>query len=391
MTANLEICPRLRLLIVQRRLTHYRIPFFEGVRQQLAANGIDLTLAYGDPTVEEQKKDDAGQINWGVHVATTYALGGRICWQSLGQLVEKSDFVVITQENKLLNNFLLLLGKRRCRVGLWGHGRNFQSANARTGGFAQTIKAALSRRADWWFAYTDISAKIVEDFGYPSGRISVLNNSIDTRALAEGVESARAQPREMLRQHYGLPATATVGLYIGSLYAEKRLDLLLDGAIEIKRNHPEFHLAIVGSGPEMQVLQSRSQKLSWIHILGPRKGREKCELLAAADIILNPGLVGLGILDAFVAGLPMVTTDCALHSPEIAYLRHGVNGLMTEPTATSFAQSVNELLENKAMASELRAGALRSAKMYGLDAMVNNFCAGILEWTQSSRAKVGQR
>jgi len=378
---------RPRLLVVQRRLTHYRLPFFEGVRRQLQDAGIDFTLAHGDPTPDEREKRDEGHLDWAIHAPCTYALGGRLCWQPLRSLIERHDYAIVTQENKMLNNIPLLLGSQRCRIGLWGHGRNFQSAQGRMSGVAQALKAALSRRADWWFAYTEISAQLVREFGYPKDRITVLNNSIDTAELVASVSTAHSVGRAVLRRKYDLPPEGPVGLYIGSLYAEKRLDLLIDGAIEVQRRQPDFRLVIVGGGPEAGALAARAASLPWVRILGPRKGQEKAELLASADVILNPGLVGLGILDAFAAGLPIITTDCDLHSPEIAYLEHDANGVMTAPNAESFAEAVDGILRDAVFYERLCEGARRSAKSYGIDAMIDNFCRGVVRWQSSQKLK----
>lgn len=376
---------RRRVLVVQRRLTHYRVPFFEGVRARLARDNVDFTLAVGDPTPAEREKRDEGRIDWAVHAPCTYALDGRVCLQPIGDLVKQHDFVVVTQENKMLHNIPLLLGGQHCRVGLWGHGRNFQAAGARTAGIAQSLKAALSRRADWWFAYTELSADLVREFGYPGERITVLNNSIDTATLRASVVAAKSCKPADLRARYGLSPEGPLGLYIGSLYAEKRLDLLVEGAKAIRAVHPGFHLAIVGAGPELASLRARVADLPWVTLLGPRAGVEKAELLAAADVMLNPGLVGLGILDAFTAGLPMVTTDCGLHSPEISYLQHGVNGLMTEPNAASFAKAVEAVIGDEALANKLSKGASQSADDYNMQAMVDRFCAGVAAWNSSPR------
>jgi len=39
--------------------------------------------------------------------------------------------------------------------------------------------------------------------------------------------------------------------------------------------------------------------------------------------MLNPGSVGLQIVDAFCSGMAMVTTSSAKLSPEVAYFRNG--------------------------------------------------------------------
>jgi glycosyltransferase involved in cell wall biosynthesis len=299
--------------------------------------------------------------------------------------------VVLPQENRMLGNLPPLLGRQRCRVGLWGHGRNFQATGGVAARMAQSLKAALSRRADWWFAYTELSADIVRGFRYPADRITVLNNSVDTTSLAAAVVRARCRGSEALRSAYGLPVGGSLGLYLGSLYGDKRLDLLVNGAVAVKRAHPDFQLAVVGAGPEAAWLRQRSIDLPWVHLLGARHGAEKAELLACADVMLNPGLVGLGILDAFAAGLPMVTTACDRHSPEIAYFDDGVNGVMTQPDACSFAAAVVRILDQPALAERLRLGCARAAVAFGLEAMIDRFCQGVMNWSASEPMQIARR
>jgi glycosyltransferase involved in cell wall biosynthesis len=148
---------------------------------------------------------------------------------------------------------------------------------------------------------------------------------------------------------------------------------------------------VVGAGPEAVWLRERTNNLAWIHLLGARQGTAKAELLACVDVMLNPGLVGLGILDAFVAGLPMVTTDCGVHSPEIAYLEHGNNGLMTPPDVDSFAAAVIEILDRPTLGARLRLGCAQAAHAFGLEAMIERFSQGVLSWRGSQRMQVATR
>lgn len=93
--------------------------------------------------------------------------------------------------------------------------------------------------------------------------------------------------------------------------------------------------------------------------------------------MLNPGLVGLGILDAFVCGVPMVTTDCGLHSPEVAYLDSGVNGWMTPDTLGDFIDAAAAVLTDDALYARLRRGCAVSAKAYTVEGMAKNFARGV--------------
>jgi L-malate glycosyltransferase len=374
-----------RVLVVQRRLTHYRVPLFELLRHRLADAGFDLVLAVGQPTVAEASKRDEGHVEWALPAPCTYMYGGRACWQDVRSIVRAGDLVVLTQENGLLANYRLLLQPGKARVGLWGHGRNFQANGGVAAGLAQRWKAVWSRQADWWFAYTELSARLVQGFGYPPARITVLDNAIDTGALVAAVDDARRLGRDVVRGQFGLDARGPLGVFMGSLHADKLLDLLVHSAEIVRQSAPEFQLAIAGDGPLRPWLVQRTAELPWIHLLGVRAGQEKAALLSSADCVLNPGATGLGILDAFASTLPYLTTCDAHHGPEIAYLNTGVNGLITAQGPAAFANAVLHVLCDHSLAERLARGSRQSAALYGMDRMVDRFAQGVVAWATSPR------
>ena len=370
--------------IVQRRLPHYRLPLFERMRSTLQAQGVRLRLLHGVPTPRERSKNDSGHLPWAEPLDTRYWLDDRVCWQPFTQLTAGSDLVIVSQENKLVNNLLALAQPWRSgQMAFLGHGRNMQSD--RPDGALERFKRWTSNRVDWWFAYTELSAGFVRDDGFPAGRITVLNNSIDTTDLRAAVARARQSPRESLRAGLGLPLAGPLGVFVGSLYADKRIPWLLRAAEAIQLRLPGFQLAIAGEGPDKAVVDAAAASQPHLHAMGGVRGERKAQLLAAADLMLNPGLVGLGILDAFVAGLPMLTTDCGLHSPEIAYLQSGDNGLMTTDDLAGFVDAVVNLLQDPARAQRLQAGALRAGELYSIEHMSDRFCAGIQDCLQQAR------
>ena len=109
----------------------------------------------------------------------------------------------------------------------------------------------------------------------------------------------------------------------------------------------------------------------------PQKGAQKALYFRMGAFMLNPGLVGLHVVDAFCAGLVMVTTTGARHSPEVCYLRDGINGLMTHDDPADYAQRVLTLIQDPAALARLRAASLADADVYTLDQMVANFADGI--------------
>ncbi len=365
---------RPRVVCIQRRLPHYRVPLFQELRDKLDRQGIEFVLVHGDPAPSERSKHDSGHLTWAVHAPCRYALGEGLVWQDPGLAVVGADLVIVTQENRLLYNLLAMTLQRPARLAYWGHGRNFQTN--RPAGLKEQFKRRTVGAVDWWYAYTELSAELLRKADFPAERITTLDNAIDTRQLAADCASVSAADVADFRARLGLDP-GPVGLFVGSLYAEKRISFLLDAAAELRRRLPGFQLLVVGSGPQAPLVQHAAAQSDWVHPLGMKRGRDKALCLRAADLMLNPGLVGLGILDSFVAGLPLVTTDCHLHSPEVAYLRHGHNGLMTADSLPDFVSACEGLLLDSTERARLAAGARADGDRYTLEHMVDRFAEGI--------------
>jgi glycosyltransferase involved in cell wall biosynthesis len=284
------------------------------------------------------------------------------------------DLVIVNHQNKLLYNHWVLCAPRHFRVALWGHGRNMQTDAF--GSLKERFKRWTISRADWYFAYTQISVDVVANTGFPLARITNLNNSIDTSGLRRDRESVTRDEIAVVKHDLGI-AGKPVGVFIGSLFAEKRLQFLRAACQRIRQQVPEFQCLIIGDGPEREKIREWAAAHDWVQWVGARHGRDKALYLGCADVMLNPGMVGLGILDSFVLGVPMITTDCGIHSPEIAYLRSGENGLMTRDNVAEFAQAVCSLLGDPVTLGRMRRACVTSADEYPIENMADRFADGI--------------
>lgn len=362
------------VIIIQRRLTDYRVPVFDQLRGKLAEDGVRLRLLHGEGTEQERSKGDAGHLAWAESLPARYLASGRVCWQPFGARVRGADLVIVTQENKLICNLWPLFGPRRYRLAFWGHGANLQAASADS--MEERFKRITTNRVDWWFAYTGLSVKLVTAQGFARARVTNLENTVDTEALRRLCDAVGAGDIAAQRAALRMPS-GPVGLFVGSLYPEKRLDFLLEAGGRLAATVPGFTLVVVGDGPMRPLVEAKAIEAPWLRYVGRRSGRDKAVLLRMADVVLNPGLVGLGILDSFVAGTPMFTTDCGLHSPEIDYLVNSDNGVMTANDLEAYVRAVTETLTNPARSDRLSVGCRRSAGHYTVANMVDNFRVGI--------------
>lgn len=368
-----------RVSFVTQVLTHYRRPFHERVREILAEHGLEYQLIYGNPVGVHKQKKDCVDLAWGERTRNFEFSSpfGPLYWQNALHLLRNSDLVIVSQESRLLINYILMARRSfgLTRLASFGHGRNFQS---RGGRLAAGLKRRLIKNVDWWFAYTAQSKRIVQEAGFPPHRITVLNNSIDTSFLRRSVAEHRNNSVEV-RRELGLGGT-NVGLFVGGLYPDKRLEFLVESAVRIREQVRDFELIIIGGGPSSGVISNAASLYSWMKYMGPLFGEDQARCLAVSQLLLMPGLVGLATVDAFAAGLPCITTDYPFHSPEIEYLCDGINGAIVPDwmSPEKYASRVAGILCDKRQLSDMQDAALRSAEEFSIEKMAQRFVSGVL-------------
>jgi glycosyltransferase involved in cell wall biosynthesis len=204
-----------------------------------------------------------------------------------------------------------------------------------------------------------------------------LNNAIDNESFEHDLEALTNTELRSAYEAIDADGSASIGLFCGSLYPDKKLDFLVAAADRIQKRIPGFRLVIVGDGPCRKDVEYHAASRPWLHCVGVRKGKEKAAYFRMADVVLNPGLVGLHVLDSFCAGVPMITTAEARHSPEIAYLCNDVNGLIVGGAVEAYAEAVIALLEDHSRLTGLKQRALIDGKKFTLEKMVTHFADGI--------------
>jgi glycosyltransferase involved in cell wall biosynthesis len=367
------------VVAIVANVKQFRRPFYQRLSNALSSDGIKLTVVYSNPSRSEATKSDSITLPppLGEKAPRLYMFGDRILLQfpRLWTLA-RADMIIVIQANGYLINYpLLVLSRLRIKkVAFWGHGYNRQG---RRRSLLEKWKRRIAVAPYWWFAYTDETKKYLESLGMPATRITTINNSIDTKAFGEAVRRVRERGLDEFRRKLGITGDDRVGLYCGSLYHEKRLPYLLVAADDIFKQLPEFRLIISGAGPEADFVAEAVQSRSYLRYMGALFGTDKASCFALAEVFLNPGLVGLGILDCFAAGIPFVTTSDALHSPEIDYLEPGINGFMITGGPAIFSQQVVKVLCDQRLAADVGREAFLTAQKFTLEGMVNRVRDGI--------------
>lgn len=366
-----------KVVIIQEMIKQYREPFYHELYSLLKKDDICLQIIYSEPKLNDKLKSDNVILpdEYSKSVRCHRWLGGKLVYQCCLREIFSADIVVVEQANKHIVNYLLIVLSifKLKRFAFWGHGRNLQS---RPDAWKEKIKKMLITQPDWWFAYTLATRDYVHSQGYPLDSITNVENSIDVRDFRQEVYALTDDDKKAYRDSLFISESDIVGIYCGSMYPEKCIDMLLESMSIVKGKLDNFQLIIVGSGVEKYKVERFCEHNPWVHYMGALFDSDKAKAFSVSDILINPGLVGLSVLDGFAAGIPMATTNYPYHSPEIDYLNEE-NGLVTPHNARKYADGVLELLKNNERLSQMKNAAVDSSFHYSIENMARNFYRGI--------------
>ena len=141
--------------------------------------------------------------------------------------------------------------------------------------------------------------------GISLDRLTVIPNGVDLGPID------RAEPRP--RASIGVPEQAFLALFVGRLTAQKGLPTLFDAAERVGAARPDWHLVLVGDGPDRTWLPQRVARSATltdrVHWLGRRD--DIPALLKTADVLVLSSLwEGMPnvILEAMAARRAVVAT-----------------------------------------------------------------------------------
>lgn len=370
--------------IIQEAILPYRLDFFSALKNSLAKNDIALKLYYGEA---RSAPDINAIIPWATPV-DTYNFGP-VYWQRVYEKCKYDDLVIVPQQVRHLSSLILQLTRRTNarKHAFWGHGKSLKATKRHAP--TEAIKRFLSTRVDWWFAYNEKSYSIIENLGYPTDRITNVNNSINTLSLIEKQQILTDSSLAKIRRDIGVHSD-NVCIYTGGLHPLKRIDFLLEAANAIRNKLPDFELIVIGDGVDSHKVKSAAANKPWIHYIGPKHNDEKVPYWSISKLLLMPGGVGLVAIDSFALGLPLVTTRNKLHGPEISYINNNVNGVIvnTDNDVELYATEVVNLLQNSTHLKTLALAAQAEREKYSIENMSCRFTTGIMDALATPRYRL---
>ncbi len=232
--------------------------------------------------------------------------------------------------------------------------------------FVAYARAYVSRHADFVVVPSAYLARMVRGWGVPQARIRTVYNAV--RVPAATASGARAHTRA----EYGL--SGFVLITVARLVPWKGASGLVSLMPELLARSPEYHLIVVGEGPERESLYRLAESLHVSHAVrffGGMPHAETERLVAASDLfVLNSDYEGFShvLLEAMGAGCPVAARACGGNKELIV---DGENGylLSTMPEDGEWIRSIERARTNPAERALLAANARKSFSRFTFNRM----------------------
>ena len=231
----------------------------------------------------------------------------------------------------------------------------------RTGPFRH-VERLVTRRAAKVICITSSLARFnVEQVGLPASKVTVIHYGLDRLPDPWGPPGGPE-----------LPGDARVLLAVSRLERQKGLDVAIEALARIRPRHPHVVLLVLGQGSLEADLREQARALgveAAVH-LGWRVG-DVAAWLRRSELLVHPARwegFGLALLEAMLAGLPVVASDVS-SVPEIVV--DGETGTLVPPDdPAALATALDALLSDGALRTAYgRAGLERAHREFSVERM----------------------
>jgi glycosyltransferase involved in cell wall biosynthesis len=341
--------PYPKKLILQRTVAHYRVPLFN----ELSKHGWTVISASNFPNkisaLHTQTTPHPFQMFtkfWFPQKSNPY-----LCHVPFFKILKKNQPEIILMEagSTMTSTWLAALWgrlkkNRTTKVIFWGHGALVANKSGIKSKLATALKTWLINSVDGYMCYTKSDKACLESYNIKTP-IFVAGNTVDISAP----QKLRKAPSKGMAKNL---------LFVGRLTDDKKVPELIQLFKNLKQNHSDLTLTIIGDGPLQGIVSKEAKGIQGLNIAGAIYEEEKiAQYYNNADIYITLGAAGLGVNHALAYGLPVLcykdSETGPHHHPEIDYIKEGVTGWQVSPYSKKAMHDKLETLLKKPIKAEM--------------------------------------
>jgi len=205
--------------------------------------------------------------------------------------------------------------------------------------------------------------KILLSYGVKTP-IEVIPTGVDPNDFTKPYHST------VLRAKWHIPEGKKILLYVSRIAREKNLDFLFEAVRELRRKRNDFHLLMVGGGPEVAYYQKQVKRWGLENLVtfaGRQPKEDTNRFYGAADIFVFPSITetqGIVLTEAQAAGLPVVAVG--LMGPK-DFIRDDKDGFLTPLQVGEFSGKIEKLLDNEYLRKRFGRQAQKNAVQFSAE------------------------
>lgn len=358
-----SVSPIASVWFLQTCFPDYRAPVFNRLVERL---GAQFHLFTGTTYFTPDIKTNPDYLDWHSLVENRFFCRRAFLWQrgAVAAMLEP-EVAVIELNPRVLSNWVILAARSLWGAPtlLWGHAWGREDKIS----VRNVLRLFMMRLASATITYTrtqrDEVAKI-----FPRFRVFAATNSL-IRAHDCAGDSVS-------------PESIDTVVYVGRLNRPKKPDLLLE-AFALARLPARVRLCFVGDGVMREVLEQQVSEYglgSRVQLLGHVHSHEILRSVYARSFCsVSAGYIGLGAIQSFSFGVPLVLADKEPHAPEVEACQEGVNTVyFTAGDAQALATALEKMwAERELWAAKRSELAKWTSQNYSVEAMVEGFVDAI--------------
>lgn len=322
----------LKVLLIEKDLFHYRIPFFN----KLASKVGNLTICHSGNSLNTEMK-------FSELILPKRKFFRFILQPGLRSLAKQYDVVITKYDISWLSMmFLSLIPGRSFKLIRWGIGVSTEKGYDKVQLFDR-IKFFFAKKSDALIFYSSWPIEKYISGGIPPDKLFVAHNSVSV--AYSGYEKKEGQ----------------YFIFVGSLHERKNIEEILRAIWILKKRDIMVDFKIIGDGYHKDRLIELVNRLgisSQVDFVGSIRGSDLGDYFTHAIAAVSPGQAGLSVLESMAYGVPFISKSDAITGGELFNIIDGYNGYYYIGDELVLADLMERLFSNPDMQRQLSLNAM---------------------------------
>lgn len=287
---------------------------------------------------------------------------GRFGWQWKALTIAFSnrfDAIILLGDPNILSNWLgaAIARLRGIPVLFWAHG--WRKMEGRRKALMRNLFFRLSNHL---LVYAPRGRELGIASGFPTERITVVYNSLDTQTAAKVVAEIESGTLSTINPRGYFPEPGRPLITCSARITRAcRFDLLFEAASRLAEQCALINILLVGDGPERPALERMAAELNLqVHFFGECYNEDVVgQIIYHADLVVSPGKIGLTAMHSLMYGTPAIThSNFDEQMPEFEAIEEGRTGtFFKQNDAHDLADAITRWLNGAPDRAVVRAAA----------------------------------